>query len=76
MEMRIDKCKPVLKSVGPGKVGYYRLSVKGEEQDDGSVIVRLSVADKSGKPIPRRWHTDAVYEVTQNRRLLEKDDQQ
>ena len=73
MEMRIDKCKPIVKSVGKGKVDYYHLSTKGEEQDDGSVIVRISAGDRSGKPIPLRWHAD--YQVEQSLHLLDKDGQ-
>ena len=57
MEVHLEKISLHLQPVGDGDKDH-KLAMKGEEQEDGSLILRLSVVDKSGKPLPLRWKGD------------------
>ena len=47
MESSIEKIKLFRQPVG-GKVSEYNLTMKGEEQEDGSLLVRFCAVQESG----------------------------
>jgi hypothetical protein len=64
MENAIDKLGISLKQ-SDTSLRKYKLIQNGEEQEDGSVLVRFFAVLESGEsiPIPIRWHMDAKLDV-------------
>ena len=54
MEVHLKKIQLTFDPVGDWDKDFTP-STTEEEQEDGSLILRLSVVDKSGKPIPLRY---------------------
>ena len=57
MDIKIEKLELTLQP-SDKSVANFKLTQKGEEQEDGSLLVRLCAVHESGKLIPLRWHGD------------------
>ena len=57
MEISIEKVELFLKPVGEIHTDY-KLTMKGEEQPDGSLLVHFCAVRESGDLIPLRWDSD------------------